>query len=191
MKSTTFTHVAVSAAFVLAVAFAHPVLAQDDRPAFLEFSSSTAHVGVAESDEGPGWGAEEDREPARRTTFSRLVVPTTLGSLAGAAGGALWGASLEWGEGNYRGLEGALLLGILGGTLGSATGAWLADRGQGDTSYGSASLAAGLGAVGGLLGALTLTEISDGKWEFTGLYVGFAVGQGILTAAVASSLDRL
>lgn len=48
MKSSTLT-----VGFGLAVAFAHPVLAQDDRPGFLEFSFPAVHIGVAEYDEGP------------------------------------------------------------------------------------------------------------------------------------------
>lgn len=131
-----------------------------------------------------------DPEPTERTTFGRLVVPATLGSLAGTAIGGLWGGRLEWGNSDYRGLEGVLLFGMLGGTIGSATGAWLADRGRGDVGYGPAVFAAAVGVVGGVFGAYTVSAVSRGDLTFRGVYIGFALGQGIVTAAAALGQSR-
>ncbi|HEX7051656.1 MAG TPA: hypothetical protein VF188_15735 [Longimicrobiales bacterium] len=127
-----------------------------------------------------------DRERARddRATFSRLVLPATLGSAAGTVAGALVGEQLGWGGGDDPGLISAAIFGVLGGALGSATGVWLAGPGGDDLTVGTSWAAGGVGVLGGVAGALALGFATDGD----GILIGFVVGQGTVTAAVASAI---
>ncbi len=130
--------------------------------------------------------APEGDAPVRCATYARMVVPATLGALAGSAVGGVGGAVLGWGEGEFAPFAGALVFGMAGAVAGSATGAWLAGRGAGELSYGSAWIAGGAGILGGLAGSWALREATGGR----GWYVGFIVGQGVSTAAVASAVAR-
>ena len=118
--------------------------------------------------------------------FAKLLVPTTLGALAGSAAGYKAGDAIGLGGTESDGLQSAVLLGTAGGLLGTAAGSYLVLRS--DITTGQLTHGVAIGALGGILGAALVGTATDSEWNGTGVWLGFGLGQGIITSFILSQV---
>ena len=128
-------------------------------------------------------GSWADRDTLNQRGFAILLIPASLGAAIGSVAGFQIGQEVGRGGGGDPGLTSALILGALGGGLGSFvfTNA-LADP-PADASTGVAATLVGI--LAGTAGAFLVSRALDANGP--AIFAGYSLGQGAVTAGMIAT----
>jgi len=126
--------------------------------------------------------AKAERSSVR---FAKLLLPATAGALAGSIAGYKGGDAVGFGGTEEDGLQSAVLLGTGLGLVGTLAGSWLVLGG--DVRPGQMAHGVAIGALGGILGAVIAGQ-NSGDWNGKEVWLGFSVGQGLVSSLILSQI---